>query len=164
MRSINTSFVALLPVAALLYVGVATLGSGALKDLALALFVGMAAGAYSSIFIATPLAVQLKSREKAITQQDARARARQRVTPTATPTSRRSPTTCRSWTRTAHLERRPRRTTKASRRPVPSRRRRAARRHPAPGASYPQSKRPTSEGGSARRAQPTRQPRSKRGR
>ncbi|MCW2760826.1 MAG: protein translocase subunit secF [Marmoricola sp.] len=80
VRSINTSIVALLPVGALLYVGVATLGSGALKDLALSLFVGMAAGAYSSIFIATPLAVQLKSREKEITQQDARAKARSRRT------------------------------------------------------------------------------------
>jgi preprotein translocase subunit SecF len=78
VRSINTSIVALLPVGAILYVGVFTLGSGALKDLALSLFVGMAAGAYSSIFIATPLAVQLKSGEKEITQQDARARARSR--------------------------------------------------------------------------------------
>ena len=76
VRSINTSIVALLPVAALLYVGVFQLGSGALKDLALALFVGMAAGTYSSIFIATPLVAQLKSREKAVTEQDARARAR----------------------------------------------------------------------------------------
>jgi preprotein translocase subunit SecF len=63
VRSINTSIVALLPVGALLYVGVATLGSGALKDLALALFVGMAAGAYSSIFIATPLVADLKELE-----------------------------------------------------------------------------------------------------
>jgi preprotein translocase subunit SecF len=78
VRSINTSIVALLPVGAILYVSVATLGSGALKDLSLALFVGMAAGAYSSIFIATPLAVQLKSNEKEITQQDARAKARRR--------------------------------------------------------------------------------------
>jgi preprotein translocase subunit SecF len=78
VRSVNTSIVALLPVGAILYVGVFTLGSGALKDLALSLFVGMAAGAYSSIFIATPLAVQLKSREKEITQQDARAKARSR--------------------------------------------------------------------------------------
>jgi preprotein translocase subunit SecF len=78
VRSINTSIVALLPVGALLYVGIFQLGSGALKDLALALFVGMAAGAYSSIFIATPLVAQLKSREKAITEQDARARARQK--------------------------------------------------------------------------------------
>jgi preprotein translocase subunit SecF len=76
VRSINTSIVALLPVGALLYVGVVYLGSGALKDLALALFVGMAAGAYSSIFIATPLVAQLKSAEKEISEQDARARAR----------------------------------------------------------------------------------------
>ena len=73
MRSINTSIVALLPVGALLYVGVVTLGSGALKDLALALFVGMAAGLYSSIFIATPLVVQLKELEPGVKAGDARA-------------------------------------------------------------------------------------------
>jgi preprotein translocase subunit SecF len=78
VRSINTSIVALLPVGVILYVGVASLGTGSLKDLSLSLFVGMAAGAYSSIFIATPLAVHLKSKEKAITQQDARAKSRQR--------------------------------------------------------------------------------------
>src|SRR4051812_36147778 len=72
VRSINTSIVALLPVGALLYVGVVSLGSGALKDLALALFVGMAAGAYSSIFIATPLVVQLKEMEPGIKAGDAR--------------------------------------------------------------------------------------------
>ena len=80
VRSINTSIVALLPVGVILYVGAATLGTGALKDLSLSLFVGMAAGAYSSIFIATPLVVHLKSREKAITEQDARAKARARRT------------------------------------------------------------------------------------
>jgi preprotein translocase subunit SecF len=73
VRSINTSVVALLPVGALLWVGVASLGSGALKDLALALFVGMAAGAYSSIFIATPLVVQLKELEPGVRAGDARA-------------------------------------------------------------------------------------------
>jgi preprotein translocase subunit SecF len=73
VRSINTSIVALLPVGALLYVGIFSLGSGALKDLALALFVGMAAGAYSSIFIATPLLVQLKEREPGVRAGDARA-------------------------------------------------------------------------------------------
>ena len=73
VRSINTSIVALLPVGALLYVGVVTLGSGALKDLALALFVGMAAGLYSSIFIATPLVVQLKEMEPGVKAGDARA-------------------------------------------------------------------------------------------
>ena len=73
VRSINTSIVALLPVGALLYVGVFSLGSGALKDLALALFVGMAAGAYSSIFIATPLFVQLKEMEPGVKAGDSRA-------------------------------------------------------------------------------------------
>ena len=74
VRSINTSIVALLPVGALLYVGVVTLGSGALKDLALALFVGRAAGLYSSVFIATPLVVQLKEMEPGVKAGDARAR------------------------------------------------------------------------------------------
>jgi len=69
VRSINTSIAALLPVGAILYVGVTQLGSGPLKDLALALFVGMAAGTYSSIFIATPLAAQLKMREPSMVAQ-----------------------------------------------------------------------------------------------
>ncbi len=69
VRSINTSLAALLPVGAILYVGTFQLGSGPLKDLALALFVGMAAGTYSSIFIATPLLVQLKMREPAMVAQ-----------------------------------------------------------------------------------------------
>jgi preprotein translocase subunit SecF len=79
VRSINTSIAALLPVGAILYVGVVQLGSGPLKDLALALFVGMAAGAYSSIFIAPPLLVQLKEREPEI-QQQARRVAQRRAT------------------------------------------------------------------------------------
>lgn len=78
VRSINTSIVALLPVGAILYVGVFTLGSGALKDLALSLFVGMAAGAYSSIFIATPLLVQLKRREKDVALAERRAELRRK--------------------------------------------------------------------------------------
>ena len=63
VRSINTSIVALLPVASILFVGAGILGAGTLKDLSLALFVGMAAGAYSSIFIATPLLCQLMERQ-----------------------------------------------------------------------------------------------------
>ena len=65
VRSINTSIVALIPVGAILYVGAFQLGNGSLKDLALALFVGMAAGTYSSIFIATPLLVHMKQGESA---------------------------------------------------------------------------------------------------
>ena len=49
----------LLPVGAILWVSVVTLGSGALKDLALALFVGMAAGLYSSVFIASAVLLDL---------------------------------------------------------------------------------------------------------
>jgi preprotein translocase subunit SecF len=63
MRSINTSLIALMPVAALLFIGAGVLGAGTLKDLALAQFVGLAAGAYSSIFIATPLLADMKERE-----------------------------------------------------------------------------------------------------
>jgi preprotein translocase subunit SecF len=63
IRSINTSVIALLPVAAILFVGGGLLGAGELKDLALVLFVGMLSGTYSSICIATPVLTQLKERE-----------------------------------------------------------------------------------------------------
>jgi preprotein translocase subunit SecF len=63
VRSINTTVVALLPVAGLLFIGGGFLGAGMLNDIALSLFVGLAAGAYSSIFIATPLVADLKERE-----------------------------------------------------------------------------------------------------
>ena len=63
VRSINTSIIALLPVASILVVGVTLLGNGELKDLALVLFVGMLSGTYSSIFIATPVLCDLKERE-----------------------------------------------------------------------------------------------------
>jgi preprotein translocase subunit SecF len=59
MRSINTSLIALLPVAGLLFVGAGVLGVGTIKDLALILFVGLASGAYSSLFLATPIVVDL---------------------------------------------------------------------------------------------------------
>ncbi|MCZ2807320.1 protein translocase subunit SecF [Modestobacter sp. VKM Ac-2983] len=62
MRSINTSVIALLPVAGLLFVGAGLLGAGTLKDLALVLFVGLAAGTYSSIFLATPVLAELEER------------------------------------------------------------------------------------------------------
>ncbi len=63
VRSINTSIIALLPVGAILFVGSFILGAGTLKDLSLALFIGLAAGTYSSIFIATPLLCQMKEQE-----------------------------------------------------------------------------------------------------
>jgi preprotein translocase subunit SecF len=64
IRSLNTSLIALIPVAALLFAGTVVSGSaGVLQDLALALLVGIAVGTYSSIFIATPLMADLKERE-----------------------------------------------------------------------------------------------------
>jgi preprotein translocase subunit SecF len=78
VRSINTSIVALIPVGAILYVGAVQLGAGSLKDLALALFVGMAAGTYSSIFIATPLLAHMKQGETANKQLEKRLAAKRR--------------------------------------------------------------------------------------
>ncbi len=65
MRSINTSLIALLPVAGLLFVGAGVLGVGTIKDLALILFVGLASGAYSSLFLATPIVCDLTERQPA---------------------------------------------------------------------------------------------------
>ncbi|HEX4831864.1 MAG TPA: protein translocase subunit SecF [Trebonia sp.] len=66
VRSINTSLTALIPVACILFIGGALLGTGTLNDLALVLFVGMLSGAYSSLFIATPVLADLKEREPAM--------------------------------------------------------------------------------------------------
>ena len=64
VRSINTSLIALMPVAGILFIGSALLGPGELQDLALVLFVGMMSGTYSSIFIATPVLANLKEHEQ----------------------------------------------------------------------------------------------------
>jgi len=69
VRSINTSVVALLPVASILFIGFFLLGPGTLLDLSLALFVGIAVGTYSSIFIATPVLADLREREPVMQQQ-----------------------------------------------------------------------------------------------
>ena len=85
VRSINTSVIALLPVAAILFIGAGLLGAGELKDLALVLFVGMLSGTYSSICIATPVLADLKEREpqykalaKRVSQRAASGRAARR--------------------------------------------------------------------------------------
>ncbi|HYU84208.1 MAG TPA: protein translocase subunit SecF [Kribbellaceae bacterium] len=76
VRSVNTTLIALLPVGAILFVGVWVLGSGPLKDLSMALFVGIAVGAYSSIFIAPSLLAIFKEREPAMRALSRRVRAR----------------------------------------------------------------------------------------
>jgi preprotein translocase subunit SecF len=92
IRSLNTSLIALIPVAALLFAGIVVAGgAGVLQDLALALLVGIAVGTYSSIFIATPLMADLKEREPEMrtlkrkatgTQAKAAARAERNAVPT----------------------------------------------------------------------------------
>lgn len=71
VRSINTSVVALLPVASILFIGTYVLGAGTLTDISLALFVGIAVGTYSSIYVAPPLEVMLSLREKVIAKHTA---------------------------------------------------------------------------------------------
>ena len=62
MRSLNTNVAAVLPVVSLLVVGSGIMGAIALRDFALALFVGLMTGSYSSIFIAAPLLATLNDR------------------------------------------------------------------------------------------------------
>lgn len=63
VRSVNTSVVAVLPVASILFIGAAILGAGTLRDIALALFIGILVGTYSSVFIAAPVYLHLRERE-----------------------------------------------------------------------------------------------------
>ena len=66
VRSINTSVVSVLPVAAILFIGSLLLGAGTLRDISLALFVGTIVGTYSSVFLAAPVYVHLREREPAL--------------------------------------------------------------------------------------------------
>lgn len=66
VRSINTGVVAALPVAAILFIGAYILGAGTLRDIALALFIGIVLGTYSTIFIAAPFYSQLRENEPEI--------------------------------------------------------------------------------------------------
>ncbi len=63
MRTLNTSITALIPILSLLVLGSLIMGATTLQDFALALFIGLASGAYSSIFIASPALALLKERE-----------------------------------------------------------------------------------------------------
>ena len=63
MRSINTSFTSLIPVGSLLFVGSFALGAHTLREFALALFIGIAIGTYSSLFVASPLLAWSKEKE-----------------------------------------------------------------------------------------------------
>ena len=85
VRSMNTSLIALLPVGSILFVGAGLLGAGTLKDLSLALFIGLAVGTYSSIFIAPPVLAQLREKEPAMQALAKRVNGRTAPAGTATP-------------------------------------------------------------------------------
>lgn len=70
VRSINTSVVGLLPVGSILFIGAYVLGAGTLRDIALALFIGILVGAYSTIFIAAPVYAHLRANEKNLNDMD----------------------------------------------------------------------------------------------
>ena len=158
VRSINTSIVALIPVGAILYVGAVQLGSGSLKDLSLALFVGMAAGAYSSIFIATPLLVQMKSGERDVMDAEKRAlKRRQEADRYASVPAFTEDMPIQEEPGTGRGQGRP-----ATEEPAAS----PARREPEAagrGRVAPQARGPVRPSGAAGRQQPSRQSRSKRG-
>ncbi|MFF2495201.1 protein translocase subunit SecF [Agromyces sp. NPDC058064] len=70
VRSINTSVVAALPVAAILFIGAGVLGADTLRDISLALLIGILVGTWSTVFLAAPLYSQLREREPAIHRHD----------------------------------------------------------------------------------------------
>jgi preprotein translocase subunit SecF len=84
VRSANTSLIALLPVASILFVGAGLLGAGTLKDLSLALFIGLAVGTYSSIFIAPPFLAALREKEPAMIALAKRVQGRGGAAPVST--------------------------------------------------------------------------------
>ncbi len=78
VRSINTSVVAALPVASILFIGAFVLGAGTLRDISLALLIGIAVGTYSTLFLAAPMYAQLRQREPVIAKHDKKVLAEQR--------------------------------------------------------------------------------------
>ncbi|MBU1588429.1 MAG: protein translocase subunit SecF [Actinobacteria bacterium] len=70
VRSINTSVVALLPIGSILFIGAFVLGAGTLRDISLALFIGVLVGTYSTIFIAAPLYATFRQGETIVRDSD----------------------------------------------------------------------------------------------
>jgi preprotein translocase subunit SecF len=91
VRSVNTSVVSLLPVGSLLFVGSYLLGAQTLRELSLALFVGIGVGTYSSIFVATPILALWKEREQRWATLRARIGARAADAPMPVPAAPRAP-------------------------------------------------------------------------
>jgi preprotein translocase subunit SecF len=70
VRSINTSVIAALPVASILFIGAGVLGADTLRDISLALLIGILVGTWSTVFLAAPLYSQLREGEPAIRRHD----------------------------------------------------------------------------------------------
>lgn len=85
VRSINTMMVAVLPVAAILFIGAGLLGAGTLRDLSLALFVGILIGTAATIFIAAPLYAWLRQSEPELQKQAKKVAARRAAATSANP-------------------------------------------------------------------------------
>jgi preprotein translocase subunit SecF len=74
VRSINTAVVAVLPVASILFIGAYAFGAATLRDISLALLIGIIVGTYSTIFLAAPLYSQFRENETAIKKHDQKVR------------------------------------------------------------------------------------------
>ncbi|MGO1235916.1 MAG: protein translocase subunit SecF [Microbacterium gubbeenense] len=70
VRSINTSVVAALPVAAILFIGVFGMGAETLSDISLSIFVGIIVATYSTLFVSAPLYSLMREREPKIREHD----------------------------------------------------------------------------------------------
>ncbi|WP_426624258.1 protein translocase subunit SecF [Leifsonia sp. McL0607] len=81
VRSINTAVVAVLPVASILFIGAYAFGAATLRDISLALLIGIIVGTYSTIFLAAPMYSQFREGEAAIKKHDQKVRS---VRPKAT--------------------------------------------------------------------------------
>jgi preprotein translocase subunit SecF len=91
MRTVNTTIAAVLPVLSVVVIGSLALGASALQEFGLALLIGLLAGTYSSIFVASPLLVMLKEREPRYREVETRIESREGPTPARCAAARPSP-------------------------------------------------------------------------
>ena len=153
-RSINTSAVAIIPVLAVLLVGAELLGASTLQEYGLALFVGLLSGAYSSIFIASPILCHAQGTRAALGRHREAAGARGATGPARSP----PPTPPRLSTQTEHRrrraapQRRPGQADRAASGPGPSGRARAPGTARPPGTGTAVMDRPRPAGVAARQA------------
>lgn len=84
VRSINTTVVAVLPVASILFIGALLLGAGTLRDLSLALFIGIIVSTFSTIFVSAPMYAMLREHEPELVKQAKAVRQRRAAESAAT--------------------------------------------------------------------------------